>query len=106
MGDHRILLPASFQFYNSCCPTQPTLLAADIIELNVFSSHFQNISAPEPLMFSSLLLLVHVWQFQYPMADLPIPWPLSSLIFFFFPVFLGPYTWHIEVPRLGIESEL
>ena len=25
---------------------------------------------------------------------------------FFFPVFLGPHQWHMEVPRLGVESEL
>ena len=25
---------------------------------------------------------------------------------FFFSVFLGLYLWHMEVPRLGIESEL
>ena len=29
-------------------------------------------------------------------------------IFFFFGlfVFLGPHLWHMEVPRLGVESEL
>ena len=26
--------------------------------------------------------------------------------FFFFFVFLGPHLWHMEVPRLGVESEL
>ena len=26
--------------------------------------------------------------------------------FFFFLVFLGPYPWHLEVPRLGVLSEL
>ena len=26
--------------------------------------------------------------------------------FFFFLVFLGPYLQHVEVPRLGVESEL
>ena len=25
---------------------------------------------------------------------------------FFFPLFLGPHPWHLEVPRLGVESEL
>ena len=25
---------------------------------------------------------------------------------FFFFVFLGPHPWHMEVPRLGVESEL
>ena len=28
------------------------------------------------------------------------------LFFFFFFVFLGPHSWHMEVPRLGLESEL
>ena len=26
--------------------------------------------------------------------------------FFFFLVFLGPHLWQMEVPRLGVESEL
>ena len=26
--------------------------------------------------------------------------------FFFFLSFLGPLSWHMEVPRLGVESEL
>ena len=26
--------------------------------------------------------------------------------FFFFLVFLGPHSWHMEVPRLGVKSEL
>ena len=30
---------------------------------------------------------------------------LHFLLFFFF-VFLGPQPWHMEVPRLGVESEL
>ena len=29
-----------------------------------------------------------------------------NLFFFFFFVFLGPHLWHMEVPRLGVESEL
>ena len=31
---------------------------------------------------------------------------LVLLISFFFLVFLGPHPWHMEVPRLGVESEL
>ena len=30
----------------------------------------------------------------------------SVSAFFFFLVFLGPYLWHMEVPRLGIKSKL
>ena len=26
--------------------------------------------------------------------------------FFFFFDFLGPYLWHMEVPRLGVKSDL
>ena len=26
--------------------------------------------------------------------------------FFFFLLFLGPHTWHLKFPRLGVESEL
>ena len=29
-----------------------------------------------------------------------------SLSFFLFFAFLGPLPWHMEVPRLGVESEL
>ena len=29
-----------------------------------------------------------------------------GFFFFFFLVFLAPYLWHMEVPRLGIELEL
>ena len=27
-------------------------------------------------------------------------------LFFFFLFFLGPHLWHMEVPRLGVKSEL
>ena len=33
--------------------------------------------------------------------DLPLPF-----FFFVFLPFLGPLPWHMEVPRLGVESEL
>ena len=29
----------------------------------------------------------------------------QTALFFFF-IFLGPYLWHMEVPRPGVESEL
>ena len=34
--------------------------------------------------------------------------PLIQIFFFFFRrlVFLGPHLWHMEVPRLGVQSEL
>ena len=31
---------------------------------------------------------------------------LGAVKFFFFLVFLGPHLWHVEVPKLGVESEL
>jgi len=31
---------------------------------------------------------------------------LIQFFFFFFPLFLGPHSWHVKVPRLGVESEL
>ena len=31
---------------------------------------------------------------------------MRSFVDFFFFVFLGPYPWHMEVLRLGVESEL
>ena len=31
---------------------------------------------------------------------------MKKLDFFFFLVFLGPHPQHMEVPRLGVESEL
>ena len=31
---------------------------------------------------------------------------LTQQIFFFSFFFLGPHVWHVEVPRLGVESEL
>ena len=31
---------------------------------------------------------------------------LPSFFFFFFFSFLGPYQWHMEVPRLGVKLEL
>ena len=37
--------------------------------------------------------------------DLALPLFLSFFFFFFF-VFLGLYLQHMEVPRLGVESEL
>ena len=42
-----------------------------------------------------------------PMTSRVSKFPLFFLkFFFFFFVFLGPHPWHMEVPRLGIESEL
>ena len=31
---------------------------------------------------------------------------VNQMTFFFFFVFIGPYPWHVEVPRLGVELEL
>ena len=30
----------------------------------------------------------------------------EEYLFFFFFFFLGPHLWHMEVPRVGVESEL
>ena len=32
--------------------------------------------------------------------------PLNFAVGFFFFSFLGPHLWHVEFPRLGVESEL
>ena len=34
------------------------------------------------------------------------PWDAEILFFLFFLLFLGPLPQHMEVPRLGVESEL
>ena len=31
---------------------------------------------------------------------------LCFLLFYVFIYFLGPYPWHVDVPRLGVESQL
>ena len=31
---------------------------------------------------------------------------LPTVLFFFFLIFLGPHLWHMEVPRLEVESKL
>ena len=31
---------------------------------------------------------------------------MPNKCYFFFFVFLGPHPWHMEVPRLGVETEL
>ena len=33
-------------------------------------------------------------------------WFLVFFLVFLFFVFLGPHLWHMEVPRLGVQSEL
>ena len=44
------------------------------------------------------------------MICLPFPFPFffcfKDFFFFVFLPFLGPLLWHMEVPRLGVESEL
>ena len=35
-----------------------------------------------------------------------VPWSWFFVVSFFFLVFLGLHLWHMEVPRLGVESEL
>ena len=40
------------------------------------------------------------------MGDLLGPTDLMDLVIFFFLSFLGPLPRHVEVPRLGVKSEL
>ena len=49
-------------------------------------------------MYNYRRLVSKLWYIYKPMQ-------VFYLIFYFF-VFLGPHPWHIEVPRLGAESEL
>ena len=41
-----------------------------------------------------------------PLWELDFYIPLEEVNFFFLGVFLGPHPWHLDVPRLGVESEL
>ena len=50
---------------------------------------------------SSNLTFISLWNTQ------GIPQALSFFFFFFgLFVFLGPHLWHVDVPRLGVQSEL
>ena len=55
----------------------------------------------------SLIIFQNVYpvrQSQYPLLFVSILY--SFFFFFFFLVLLGPNLWHLEVPRLGTDSEL
>ena len=47
-------------------------------------------------------LLAHHWFIGLEFAE----WFLFFLFFFFFFCFLGPHPRHMEVPRIGVESQL
>ena len=51
--------------------------------------------------------LYYAWQ-QVSSSFAPEGYTISifSFFFFFFFVFLGPHPWHMQVPRLGVKSEL
>ena len=58
--------------------------------------------------FESLWVLrdfFHVTPVFYSKVLLALCYSHFSKFFFFLP-FLGPLMWHMEVPRLGVESEL
>ena len=38
------------------------------------------------------------------LIQMAVPW--GSHFFFFFLFFLGLHPWHMEIPRLGVESEV
>ena len=62
------------------------------------------------LSFKSHLLEEDVWGRRRGGVDALTSTPpqisLSHRSFFFFFCFLGPHSWHVEVPRLGVELEL
>ena len=51
------------------------------------------------LTFKKYFLNLLLWSILIPML-----WPILMLFIYFF--FLGAHPWHMEVPRLGDESEL
>ena len=52
--------------------------------------------------FISMLLLS--WSLF--LSPMPFSPPLFFFLFFSFLIFLGPHPWHMDVPRLGVKSEL
>ena len=69
--------------------------------LGVYSGPHHSILTPALLLY--LLFTVEVMGAQR--HEINCPRSLGSF-FFFFLFFLGPYPWHMKVPRLGVESEL
>ena len=56
------------------------------------------------IVFSAVALAI-LWAFESPIFNFPFP-QLGNFFFFFFLVFLGPCSRHMEIPRLGVESDL
>ena len=62
--------------------------------------------------FDTPTTLYYVWQTSTDMYRLQefsisfLSFFFLFLFFFFFIVFLGLHPWHMEVPRLGVRSEL
>ena len=54
------------------------------------------------ILYSSHLEMNHLLHY----AALILFWIVDFLSFSFFFCFSGPYLWHMQVPRLGVESEL
>ena len=67
-------------------------------------------------LFRSLIFFFPFWQLLYTPFSPPsslgfhiqhIPtFILLLLLFYSISLFLGPHLWHVEVPRLGVESEM
>ena len=78
----------------------------------VLSSHIRKIAHFLLIWttFKSILVLIHVTkQVTLSIAEWSSSFSFFSFVFlfvFFFLVFLGPHPRHMEVPRLGVESEL
>ena len=70
------------------------------------SQHLQNtVAAPEGLFILLLFKGTIFCSCSYSIVSLFSNFiPFTSFGFVF--VFLGPQPWHMEVPRLGVESEL
>ena len=54
----------------------------------------------------SLWLFPKKLQLSSEMIPITTDFPYFLFFFFFFFIFLGPHPWHMEVPRLGVDSEL
>ena len=66
---------------------------------NIISNCKQTANMKHDMMIFELNFYFH-WEFSC------LSWHFDFFFFFFFLVFLRPYPRHMEVPRLGIKSEL
>ena len=70
------------------------------------TQHQRKLEKEERSFLLSILAPVSTPTWDQPIPGLACKWGSNSFWGFCFVLFLGPHSWHMVVPRLGVKSEL